>query len=378
MESLRFDLSNYNDDIKKDIISKIPFISVEINDSYIDGCMLTVTVKKDPSYISEKVKELLDKLHEDSNKYVSETIFENDVEMNGNFKDAYSNLLKRGWIINYDNGLVGLGGEFLKLYYHFDKLFLEWASNNNAEEYIYPELISIDDLIKCNYISQFPHHLLFANHLKEDYDTIKEFSHNISSDEQCFDSSYFSTPKHVNKSSICIHTYKQYENMIIDLDHPIVVTSMGKCKRYESFNMKSLERLLDFRMREISFIGSEELVLRKREIFMELTKSLILQLELKANIKTSSDPFFLNEFNQKALLQKKFKLKYETNFYLPDEKRDLAVGSYNYHATYFSDAFNIKGKNDKPVYTGCVAFGLERFVYAFLSQKGFDTYNDIL
>ena len=97
---------------------------------------------------------------------------------------------------------------------------------------------------------------------------------------------------------------------------------------------------------------------------------LIEEMEVTANIKTSSDPFFLNQYQSKAALQQRFKLKYEMNMYLPYAEKELAVASFNYHGTYFADAFQIQATDGGKVYTGCIAFGLERFAYAYLCQKG--------
>jgi mRNA interferase MazF len=203
-----------------------------------------------------------------------------------------------------------------------------------------------------------------------DMKKVEDFSKNITENCKCLNDQYLDTPRLVNKSAVCTHVYAQYENRV--LDKPVVITSVGKCKRYESLNMTMVERLLDFSMREIVLIGSPEYVLETRSEFIELAGNLIKELNLKANIKTGNDPFFTSAYSPKALMQKKCKLKYELNVLLPYNQKELSVGSFNYHSSYFTDAFNIKSSDGSPVHTGCIAFGLERFVYAYLSQIGLD------
>jgi hypothetical protein len=61
----------------------------------------------------------------------------------------------------------------------------------------------------------------------------------------------------------------------------------------------------------------------------------------------------------------------------------LAIGSVNFHRNYFGEAFEIS-RDGREAFSGCVAFGLERWIYAFLERFGmnesdwpdFDRLND--
>lgn len=61
--------------------------------------------------------------------------------------------------------------------------------------------------------------------------------------------------------------------------------------------------------------------------------------------------------------------KYELRLNI-NEKKDIAVGSFNLHGMAFTSAFNIRVRNCKNAVTGCVGFGIERWVLAFLCQYG--------
>ena len=141
--------------------------------------------------------------------------------------------------------------------------------------------------------------------------------------------------------------------------------------------MNKCERLLDFTMREIVILGQSQDILQIREDFVEKTKKLIQYLQIDADIKSASDPFFSSKFKPKILLQRKLKLKYELTIRLPYCDDELAAGSFNYHYDHFAQCFDMKGKNGD-LTTGCMAFGLERFAYALISQYGVDRIDELI
>jgi len=48
----------------------------------------------------------------------------------------------------------------------------------------------------------------------------------------------------------------------------------------------------------------------------------------------------------------------------------LAIASFNDHETFFGEAYGIRLADGAPASTGCVAFGLERWLLAFLLAHG--------
>jgi seryl-tRNA synthetase len=123
-------------------------------------------------------------------------------------------------------------------------------------------------------------------------------------------------------------------------------------------------------MREVIFIGTKDFVLQKREAARLYMQKIFEQIGLAYRVESANDPFFIGEFRKQAAFQSAFQLKYEIRAALPFKDSTLAVGSYNYHQDFFGRNLNITLPNGSPVHTGCVAFGLERIAYAFLSQYG--------
>jgi hypothetical protein len=54
---------------------------------------------------------------------------------------------------------------------------------------------------------------------------------------------------------------------------------------------------------------------------------------------------------------------------LPYEKKWLSVGSFNNHLDILVKKYNINIKSGKKsLYSGCIGWGYERFVYAIIAQ----------
>jgi len=141
---------------------------------------------------------------------------------------------------------------------------------------------------------------------------------------------------------------------------------------FVTINLKSLERLWNFTMREIIFVGSKDYVLENREIGRKRMQEFFEKIGFVYRVESANDPFFIGEFRKQAAFQSAFQLKFEIRASLPFKKDNLAVGSYNYHQDFFGRNLNITLNDGSPVHTSCVAFGLERIAYAFLAQFGLD------
>jgi seryl-tRNA synthetase len=92
-------------------------------------------------------------------------------------------------------------------------------------------------------------------------------------------------------------------------------------------------------------------------------------LGLRATIADASDPFFAPTGRGKALLQRMKRLKRELLLPL-DSERGIAAASFNDHQTFFGESFGIRGADGAPISTGCIAFGIERWVLAWLAAYG--------
>ena len=74
--------------------------------------------------------------------------------------------------------------------------------------------------------------------------------------------------------------------------------------------------------------------------------------------------------NPKLLMQTIDPVKQEMIF-MKDKPEELSIGSINFHKDYFGEGFNIKVAGET-AFSGCVAFGMERWIYALTKVHGTD------
>ena len=287
-------------------------------------------------------------------------------------QDPMPELLERGEVSEEHTGIFTFGPLMARLIEVFEGQYLALAAEFDAAPYRFPTLISAEKLGRVQYFRAFPHSLTFATHLREDLDLIDDFSKQTEYEEAGLNtpSESFSRIRALLSPAVCYHLYFALADKPLT-EGTLTATSVGNCFRYESNNLTTLERMWDFTMREVIFVGPADFVLEHREQARQQMQKVFAELGLAYQVESANDPFFVGEFRRQAAFQNAFQLKYEISAALPFKGDDLAVGSYNYHQDFFGRNLNISLPDGGPAHTGCVAFGLERMAYAFLAQYGF-------
>jgi seryl-tRNA synthetase len=257
---------------------------------------------------------------------------------------------------------------------YFEAQFVALADSFGAQPHRFPTLIPARYLERVNYFRAFPHSLTFVTHLREDLDVIDQFSqHAACSAHGVLNTApdTFSEVQTLLSPAVCYHLYFALADKPLPAGQ-VIATAVGNCFRYEAINLISLERMWNFTMREVIFVGNKDFVLENREIARQRMAQAFERIGLAYRVESANDPFFIGEFRKQAAFQSAFQLKFEIRASLPFKDSTLAVGSYNYHQDFFGRSLNITLPDGAPVHTGCVAFGLERMAFAFLAQFGLD------
>jgi seryl-tRNA synthetase len=273
-------------------------------------------------------------------------------------------------------GVFALGPLLARLMAFFEERFVELADSFQAPPYRFPTLIPARYLERVNYFHAFPHSLTFATHLREDLDVIDHFAEQAACDEHGLVAppESFAQVQALLSPAVCYHLYFSLADRPLP-GGQLAATAVGNCFRYEAINLASLERLWNFTMREVIFVGPKDFVLENRETARQRMEPVFKEIGLAYRVESANDPFFIGEFRKQAAFQSAFQLKFEIRASLPFSHSTLAVGSYNYHQDFFGRNLNISLADGGPAHTGCVAFGLERIAYAFLAQHGLDPAN---
>lgn len=158
----------------------------------------------------------------------------------------------------------------------------------------------------------------------------------------------------------------------------------GPSYRWEAGGLYGVERLVEFHRVEVVWLGTKEQVVEIRDELLGAYRRFMnesLELEWRMAWVT---PFYLEqagEVGEVASLDVNQPGTIDFEVWLPfkggrESKRSwLEVGNISIHGTKFVKPFRIKHKKGEVVWTGCSGFGSERWLLAFLAQKGFDPSN---
>ena len=219
--------------------------------------------------------------------------------------------------------------------------------------------------------------MTLATHLVNDFDVIENFRINEgkTGDFSTVQNTHIATPCLCLNPAACLPAYPIFKDKTVS--NPITLSWLGRVFRFESTNVKGLERLWEFNVRELVFLGSGQFVDESRVQAISLIKELIKYLDIDAKIQTATDPFFATISNARKLWQKSLEAKFELKLpigHVDGEEQTVAAGSINSHSTFFAEKFNIL-LEDGYAQTACVGLGIERIMLACITQHGFDRAN---
>ncbi|GHH88234.1 hypothetical protein GCM10018793_67120 [Streptomyces sulfonofaciens] len=253
------------------------------------------------------------------------------------------------------HGLATLGPELVEVRALLDGHVLGWAAECGAASMLFPPLISTADLAEFDYFENFPHLVLMTSALRAHTagDPVKQGA--TVPAERLADSGWGLA------SAACYNVYLHHRGT--RLDGPRYVTTVAQCFRNET-EYDGLRRLRGFTMREIVCVGPREAVQEHVAAFKPKVLGFARSLGLGPDIQPAGDPFFAPD-GGRALLQRLFPVKEE---FVHDGS--LAIASVNFHRNFFGERCGITLPDGGSAYSGCVAFGLERWIAALLETHG--------
>jgi hypothetical protein len=225
-----------------------------------------------------------------------------------------------------------------------DAELLRVASDFCAHKRRYPALIDRDTLCCAGYHEAFPHLLLAASAL---HDPAAEAA-------QLLAASNLAPPQWCLAPAVCLHVYAEFAGRV--LAEPLVVTARGRCFRNEASTLSG-ERQIEFEMREIVVAGTAVQVQELVPQIQSGIETVARRFGLAGAWNVAEDPFFLPAAQGKAYLQRLKETKRE--FCAAD---GLALASVNWHETFFGERFCLNDAGGQPIYTACVAVGLDRWL----------------
>jgi len=252
------------------------------------------------------------------------------------------------------NGLQALSAEATQLLRTLDAELESWGNQAGAASLIMPPLLPVEALARLDFYENFPHQALVVAPL--DLARREPGARPACFRPQALDSATLALP-----SAACFAVYLHHERQTLPGD--TAVTVLGRCFRREN-HYEDLRRLIGFHMREIVALGSAEYTRQHLDRFGDRIERFAAALGLPLRKQAATDPFY-DRNGQRALLQKLSPVKHE---YVAG---DLAIASLNVHRNFFGERCRIThAGTGEPVFTSCVAFGLERWLSVLLGRFG--------
>lgn len=263
----------------------------------------------------------------------------------------------RNDIFHVSDGLRTLGPQGVALFRALERQFLHWAESCGAIEKNYPALMRVADLNRFDYFRNFPHIVTCGCAIHQDaLDTYARTDGPLSE----IPTAHLAAADHVLAPAACYNIYLDYQNAALAAD--LKVTTIGQCYRNETA-YDGLARLRSFSMREIVCIGSADGVKRHVAELKQTVVGFLNGIGLPITVGVATDPFF-DRSSERAVLSRLFPTKEEVQY---DGK--VAIASFNFHRNFFGERCGIT-IGGETAFSGCVAFGVERWIHALVTHFG--------
>lgn len=276
----------------------------------------------------------------------------------------------------FADGLTGISGTLLKLFRYFETTFAAYAQEYQALDQHYPVMMPAKLLHDVGYLSNFPQHVTLCSHFADQLpvlEQVAQLSKEPLSQAQAAELGVrLDDPQHVLTPAVCLPCYAQHAGLRIAPGDVVRLTMQNHVFRYEANRFQPLSRGWDFSVRDIVFFGSGVELTRLRAEVMEKVFGFCEHLGMDVSLELANDPFFVDGSRDKVVYQRMGEVKYELLFHIPDRQAPLAASSFNLHRDFYTEVYDIAFEDETRAESACMGFGLERWLYAFVRQKGLD------
>ncbi len=261
-------------------------------------------------------------------------------------------------------GVFGRGRVFEDVLRRFNALISHIAAKDGAEVMLFPPTLDRRVLEKSEYLDSFPNlaGVVFAfGGTESDAAGLSRAVHeNRPWDEWQRMTDLVLTP------AACYPVYPTLTGTLGERGHLVDM------ENWVFRNEPSPEptRMQAFRVRELVRVGTPEVVLDWRDMWLQRGVDLLRSLGLSARADLASDAFFGRGGRMLAATQRQQKLKFEVLVPVTSEARPTALCSFNYHQDHFGKAFEIKTPSGDVAQSACLGFGLERCAMALFKAHG--------
>ena len=298
-----------------------------------------------------------------------------------------------GWIKRFAPGQWLYTPAITHIIRKFEQMFIDIVLKPiGFIEAIYPKIVPLEVGVKTGHLKGTPHQMMFAS---------QPISYNLDDFDEWLDivnvldeappeklREFLKDPSYFLCFAQCEPFYWFFSGELMDRTRlPMKwFDRSGPSFRWESGGLRGLERLVEFHRIEITWIGETEQVIEIRNQLLERYEYFmdkVLDLEWRWAWVT---PFYLVHAGEIVAEDEEIDINrpgtIDFEAWLPyrgsrnEDHTWLEIGNISIHGTKYSEPFRIKHQlKDKTIWTACSGFGVERWLIAFLAQKGFDPEN---
>ncbi|HSR69364.1 MAG TPA: hypothetical protein VLU25_15620 [Acidobacteriota bacterium] len=284
-------------------------------------------------------------------------------------------LLDRGWVRSHSPGAYSYSGPFFGVIEWLDSTLLNVALQFQAQPFEFPSTLPLDAALDAGYLLNHPHQAVPSAKLARSPETFQALSRQLRL------GNHHAVPEILAQAAavdglqapaVCLNFWRSLKGKRKLPKNLLVGTAAGICQRNED-ELEGLERLGQFRMREIFVIGEPGQVAGFSKRLSRLPAKLARRWGLTGFVETATDSFYLDRQAVMRIYQLNLGLKQELRLQLPfEEGRTLAAASLNFHRDYFAQAFAIGADMPFRCHSCCLAFGLERLAFSLFAQHGME------
>jgi seryl-tRNA synthetase len=262
-------------------------------------------------------------------------------------------------LIAREPGVVTMRGKLARILIAIEEDFRGFALSLGAEAFSLPGSLSRSDLDRTGTLARFPHLVTFLSTLENPEKALQAPANLREPERACC-------------SAVCLPAYPCFEGKVFAPGEQVVLMASGPCYRNEVLDARSIERLSEFHVSEVIFLGNAEFIQRALARCEAWMKELLVDCDLRGLIQAAEDPFFSAQANTLGAYQRIRRTKLELCLEKPGDGMLVAVGSLNDHETHFAKSYHIRFANGDYVHSACFGLGLERALFLFLFQHGAD------
>ena len=282
-------------------------------------------------------------------------------------KAFYDDLVSAKLIIPSDvAGVFGRGPVFEDVLERFGRLVSDLAANDRAERMTFPPTLSRKTFERSEFLDSFPQLAGSVWSFDGNDAAHRELMERVHQGQEWGDLQKMTDV--VLTPAACYPVYPTLTGRLPE-DGRLVDMQMWVFRHEPSYEPT---RMQCFRVREFVRVGTPDMVVEWRDMWLKRGQELLLSLGLPARAEVASDPFFGRGGRMLAASQREMQLKFEVVVPVTSDSKPTAVCSFNYHQDHFGKIFDIQTASGEVAQTACLGFGLERVVMALFKTHGVD------